>query len=81
MFAGFEETQQSFAAGFDPGCGFDERNVHHGHDKSILRHVFEVIFDERQLFFAESCAVELFLAIAHPVNVVDSDEMYVAVIE
>lgn len=64
MFAGFEDAEQAFAAGFDPGCGFDEWNVHHGDDQSILGHVFEVIFDECELFFAESGAVEFFLSVA-----------------
>ena len=81
MFAGFEDAEQSFAAWFDPGSGFDERYVHHGHDQSILRHMFEVIFDEGELFFAESCAVEFFLSVAHPVNIVDGNEVHGAVVE
>ena len=81
VFAGFEDAEQSFAAGFDPGSGFDEWYVHHGDDESILGHMFEVIFDESELFFAESGAVEFFLSVAHPVDVVDGDEVHGAVVE
>ena len=81
VFAGFKNSKEPFAAWFDPRCGFDERNVHHGHNEPVLGHMFQVIFDECQLVFAEPCAVEFAIAFTHPVDVVNGDEVDRPVVE
>ncbi len=81
VFASLQGTQQTFAARFNPGRRLDQRNVHHRDDKLVLRNELQVIFDERQLLFAQAGTVHLLIAITEPVHIVHSDEVYVAVVE